>query len=198
MVLIGKIEDDLREHSDTVRQLIEDRELVKKIEDITKKIVESYNIGGKTVFFGNGGSASDAQHLSAELVGKLKLNRPMLDSVALNVNNSIITAIANDFSYEEIFSRQVEFLVDRKDVVIGLTTSGNSKNVIKGLITARNKGAITVAFTGRSGGIIRDYVDILVNVPSDSTQRIQEMHITIGHIICELVENELFGKYRHA
>jgi D-sedoheptulose 7-phosphate isomerase len=189
-----KIITDLREHRSVLTQLVDDKDSINKVEDVTKRIVESYKRGGKLVLFGNGGSASDAQHISAELVNKFKIDRPMLNAIALNVNTSIITAIANDISYDQIFSRQIEHLVDHKDVVIGLTTSGNSKNVINGLITAKNKGALTIAFTGKSGGKVKDVVDILMNVPSDSTQRIQEMHITIGHIICELVEQELFGK----
>lgn len=189
-----KISGDLKEHAEVLNSLLRDQRLIGRIEEITKRIVESYRNGGKLVLFGNGGSASDAQHISAELVNKFKLDRPMLNAIALNVNTSIITAIANDISYDEIFSRQIEHLVDYKDVVIGLTTSGNSKNVIKGLVTAKNKGALTIAFTGNGGGKVKDVVDILMNVPSDNTQRTQEMHITIGHIICELVEQELYGK----
>jgi D-sedoheptulose 7-phosphate isomerase len=195
MELMEKIIGDFKEHMQTANEILNDSSILENIEKITKSVVETYNKGGKVVFFGNGGSASDAQHLSAELVGKLKIDRPMLNSMALNVNTSIITAVANDFSFEEVFSRQIEFLVDRKDVVVGISTSGNSKNVIKALITAKNKGALTVGFTGRNGGKVKDVVDILMNVPSDNTQRIQEMHITVGHIICEIVEQELFGKH---
>lgn len=194
MVMKNKILSDLKEHHSIVQDIISDEALVSKIHEITKKIVESYKTGGKLVLFGNGGSASDAQHISGELVNKFKIDRPMLNSIALNVNTTILTSIANDISYDEIFARQVEHLVDYKDIIIGLTTSGNSRNVIKGLITAKNKGALTVAFTGKSGGKVKDVADIVVNVPSENVQRIQEMHITVGHIICEIVENELFGK----
>ena len=189
-----KILSDLNEHNSLVENIISNEELVSKIQDITKKIVESYKNNGKLVLFGNGGSASDAQHISGELVNKFKIDRPMLNSIALNVNTTILTSIANDISYDEVFARQVEHLVDHKDIVIGLTTSGNSKNVIKGLITAKNKGALTIAFTGKDGGKVKEVADVVVNVPSDNIQRIQEMHITIGHIICEIVEQELFGK----
>lgn len=189
-----KIKSDVQEHIETAKKLLGDPEILEKIDIITSKIVETYRNNGKVVFFGNGGSASDAQHLSAELVGKLKIDRPMLNSMALNVNTSIITAVANDFSYDEVFSRQIEFLVDKKDVVVGLSTSGNSNNVIKAIETAKSKGSLTVGFTGKSGGRLKNHVDILLNVPSDNTQRIQEMHITVGHIICEIVEKELFGK----
>lgn len=189
-----KIKSDIQEHIDTANKLLGDPEILEKVYMITSRIIETYRKNGKVVFFGNGGSASDSQHLSAELVGKLKIDRPMLNSMALNVNTSIITAVANDFSYDDVFSRQIEFLVDNKDVVVGLSTSGNSNNVIKAIETAKSKGALTVGFTGKGGGRLKDYVDILLNVPSDNTQRIQEMHITIGHIICEIVEKELFGK----
>lgn len=194
MVMKDKILSDLKEHHSVLQDLLVDENMIEKIRKATLSIVDSYRRGGKLVFFGNGGSASDAQHLSAEMVNKFKIDRPMLNSIALNVNTSIITAIANDISYEDVFARQVEHLVDHKDVVIGLTTSGNSKNVIKGLLTAKNKGALTIAFTGKSGGKVKDVADVVLNMPTDSTQRIQEMHITVGHIICEIVENELFGK----
>ena len=189
-----KIVERVREHDELIKNILEDKELLNKIETVTKKIVESYKAGGKLVIFGNGGSASDAQHIAGELVSKFFLDRPMLNALALNVNTSIITSIANDISYDDVFSRQVEHLVDYRDVVIGLSTSGNSRNVIKALQIAKNKGALAVAFTGRSGGKLKDYVHILVNMPSDSTPRIQEAHILAGHIICELVEKELFGK----
>lgn len=144
--------------------------------------------------FGNGGSAADAQHITGELVNKFYINRPMLNALALNVNTSVLTAIANDVSYDDVFSRQIEHLVDYKDVVIGLSTSGKSKNVIKALQVAKNKGALAIGFTGESGGMLGNYADIVINVPSNETPRIQEVHIIIGHIICELVEKELFGK----
>lgn len=190
----NKIIDLISEHNDIIEELLKDRIIIEKIELITKKIVESYRRGGKLVMFGNGGSASDAQHLVAELVNKLNLKRPMLNALALNVNTSIITAIGNDISFDDIFSRQIEYLIDYKDVVIGLSTSGNSLNVVKALQVARNKGAWTIGFTGNSDCLLKDCVDILIDVPSKSTPRIQEAHIMIGHIICELVESELFGK----
>ncbi|MFH0832236.1 MAG: D-sedoheptulose 7-phosphate isomerase [Candidatus Aenigmatarchaeota archaeon] len=189
-----KIKEAIDEHSKLIDEIVSDSELMKKIEIITKRIIESYKMGGKLVIFGNGGSASDAQHIVAELINKFKLDRPMLNALALNVNTSVITAIANDSSYDDVFSKQIEYLVDYKDVVIGISTSGKSRSVIKAMQTARNKGALTVGFTGRTGGPMKDYVDILLNMPSDSTPRIQEAHILAGHIICELIEQELFGK----
>lgn len=190
----NKISERIKEHNDVMEKILKDENFIEKIELIAKKMIESYKRGGKVVMFGNGGSASDAQHIVAELVNKLHIERPMLNAISLNVNTSVITAIGNDISYDDIFSRQIEYLVDYKDIVIGLSTSGKSKNVIKALQVARNKGALTIGFTGNSNSPLKNCVDILIDVPSDSTPRIQEAHITIGHIICELVENELFGK----
>jgi D-sedoheptulose 7-phosphate isomerase len=184
----------IKEHNEVTEIILEDKDILGKIELVTKKIVEAYKNGGKLVIFGNGGSASDAQHIAGELVSKFYLDRPMLNALALNVNSSIITAIANDISYDDVFSRQVEHLVNYKDVVIGLSTSGNSRNIIKALQVAKNKGALAIGFTGRNGGKLKDYVNLLVNIPSDSTPRIQEAHILVGHVICELVERELFGR----
>ncbi len=155
-------------------------------------IVKSYKKGGKLVVFGNGGSAADAQHIVGELVNKLHMDRDMLNALALNVNTSVITAIGNDSSYDNIFSRQIEFLVDERDVVMGISTSGNSENVIRGLKKAKERGALTIGLTGKTGGRMKGLPDIIVNIPSDKVTRIQEAHITIGHIICGLVERELF------
>ncbi len=188
------IANRIKEHTEVINTILGDKDILGKLELVTKKIVEAYKSGGKLVIFGNGGSASDAQHIAGELVSKFYLDRPMLNALALNVNSSIITAIANDISFDDIFARQVEHLVDYKDVVIGLSTSGNSRNIIKALQVAKNKGALAIGFTGMSGGKLKDYVNVLVNIPSDSTPRIQEAHILAGHIICELVERELFGR----
>jgi len=165
-----------------------------QIDDIARLveiIVTAYRNGGKIVLFGNGGSAADAQHIACELVGRLKLERQALPALALNTNTSLLTAIANDYGYNAVFSRQVEALVTRKDVVIGISTSGNSPNIVKAIKAAKLKGAKTVGLTGRSGGRLAKTADLILKVPSDSTPRIQEMHITIGHIVCEMVEMEL-------
>lgn len=190
----AKMEKDLNEHRDVLANLLANPTVLDSAERLAKRIIESYRKGGKTIFFGNGGSASDAQHLSAELVARLKIERPMLNSLALNVNTSVITAIANDYSYDDVFARQIEHLVDQKDVVVGLSTSGKSTNVIKALISARNNGAFAVGMTGSPGRPIEEVCDLTLSVPSNNTPRIQEMHITLGHIICEIVEDELFGK----
>ena len=165
-----------------------------KIEEIANVIIKSIRQGGKVVLFGNGGSAADAQHIQGELTHQLDIkNRKAIPSIALNTNSSVLTAIGNDWGYDRVFERQIEAFVQNKDVVIAFSTSGNSINIIKGIVQAKKEGAITVAFTGRDGGKIKDIADISFIVPSDSTQRIQEVHITVGHIICKLVEDELYS-----
>jgi D-sedoheptulose 7-phosphate isomerase len=161
------------------------------IEDMTKIIISTYKMGGKVVLLGNGGSAADAQHIACELVGKVVLKRRAFSAIALTTNASTLTAIANDYGYNEVFSRQVEALVDKKDVVIGISTSGNSPNVIEAIKTAKIKGAKTIGLTGGNGGKLAKVVDLALVVPSYSAPRIQEVHITIGHIVCEIVEKEL-------
>ncbi|MFC1964269.1 D-sedoheptulose 7-phosphate isomerase [Chloroflexota bacterium] len=162
--------------------------------EVVSLIVTTFKSGGKVVLCGNGGSAADAQHIAGELIGKFLLERRALPALALTTNTSSLSAIANDKGYEEVFSRQVEALVSGKDVVIGISTSGNSTSVIKAVQEAKKKGARTIGFTGSSGGKLAEVADLTILVPSDSTPRIQEAHITIGHIICELVEKELSGK----
>ncbi|PIN86220.1 phosphoheptose isomerase [Candidatus Woesearchaeota archaeon CG10_big_fil_rev_8_21_14_0_10_44_13] len=166
--------------------------LTEEIILVVNKIIESCRKGGKLILFGNGGSASDAQHIATELIHQFELKgRRAIPAIALTTNTSLITAIGNDWGFDRIFERQVEGLVKKGDVVIGLTTSGNSTNVIKGLVQAKKNGAFTIAFTGRGGGAIKDIADISLIVPSDSTPRIQEAHITVGHIICHLIEREV-------
>jgi D-sedoheptulose 7-phosphate isomerase len=166
---------------------------ISEIEQIVSLIIASYRAGGKVILLGNGGSAADAQHIAAELVGRFKLERQALPAIALSTNTSTITALANDYGYETVFSHQVEAFASEKDVVIGISTSGESPNVIEALKMARRKGAKTVGLTGGNGGKLAEVVDLALTVPSDSTPRIQEAHITIGHIVCELVERELAG-----
>ena len=166
---------------------------VSEIERMVDFIITAYKSGGKVVLFGNGGSAADAQHLACELVGRFMLERRAFPAIALTTNTSTLTAVANDCGYETVFSRQVEALVNEKDVVIGISTSGNSPNVIEAIKTAKRKGAKTIGLTGGNGGKLAGVADLVLTVPSDSTPRIQEAHITIGHIVCELVERELSG-----
>ncbi len=164
---------------------------IKKIVKISDIIITALRNGGKLVLFGNGGSAADAQHIACELISKFKFERKGLSAIALTVNTSILTAIGNDYSFDNIFSRQVEALVNSEDVVIGISTSGKSINVIKGLKYANMLGATTIGLTGRGGGDIRKIVDICIMIPSNITPHIQEAHITVGHIICQIVEEKI-------
>jgi len=183
------IENYIENSIKTKREVMKNIDMVEKI---AKEIVKAYKNGNKVIWFGNGGSAADAQHLAGELVGKFYMDRKPLRSISLTTNTSQLTAISNDYNFNTVFSRQVEALVDPGDVVIGISTSGNSMNVVEGIKKASEKGAITVGFTGKTGGKLKDEVDYLLTVPSDSTPHIQESHIMLGHIICYLVEKELF------
>jgi D-sedoheptulose 7-phosphate isomerase len=158
----------------------------------SEECVKSLKSGGKVLFCGNGGSAADAQHLAAELSGKFYFDRPPLAAEALHVNTSYLTAVANDYSFDEVFLRLVKANGKKGDVLIGISTSGNSKNVVHALTTAREMGIITIGLTGGTGGDMKDLCNYLLNVPSCDTPRIQEAHIMIGHIICELVESKMF------
>lgn len=164
------------------------KELIGRIAQFAEKSAAALRTGGKIVFFGNGGSAADALHLAAELVVRLRTERPGLAALALTTNPSVLTAAGNDYGFERIFSRQIESLVAYNDILVALSTSGNSPNVIRGLEAGRARGAYLVAFTGETGGQLGNKVDLLLNVPSDDAQRIQESHITIGHIACSLIE----------
>jgi len=163
-------------------------ELIGRIAQFAEKSAAALRADGKLVFFGNGGSAADAQHLVAELVVRLRTDRPGLAALALTTNPSVLTAVGNDYGFERIFSRQIEALVTKQDVLVALSTSGNSPNVIRGVEAGRARGAYVVAFTGETGGQLADKVDLLLNIPSNDAQRIQECHITIGHIACSLIE----------
>ncbi|MDD5473269.1 MAG: D-sedoheptulose 7-phosphate isomerase [Candidatus Methanoperedens sp.] len=184
--------------SDYIERSIQTKKELRKtnievIAQIVELIIDAYRQGKKVVWFGNGGSAADAQHLACELVSKFFLERKALASFALTTNTSELTAIANDYDFSRVFARQVEALVNPGDIVIGISTSGSSPNVIEGIKEAKHLGAITIAFTGASGGKLKGIADFLLDVPSEITPHIQESHIMIGHIICYLVEKELFG-----
>jgi D-sedoheptulose 7-phosphate isomerase len=168
-------------------------ELIGRIAQFAEKSAAALRGGGKLVFFGNGGSAADALHLAAELVVRLRTERPGLAALALTTNPSVLTAAGNDYGFERIFSRQVESLVARNDILVALSTSGTSPNVIRGVEAGRARGAYLVAFTGETGGHLAGKVDLLLNVPSQDAQRIQECHITIGHIACSLIEQLGWG-----
>jgi|SRR5215472_7570320 len=166
-------------------------ELVGRIAQFVEKSAAALRSGGKLVFFGNGGSAADAQHLAAELVVRLRADRRGLAALALTTNTSVLTAAGNDYGFDHIFARQIESLVAKQDVLVALSTSGTSANVVKGVDAGRARGAYVVALTGESGGALVSKVDLLLNVPSCDPQRIQEAHITIGHIACSLIEQTL-------
>jgi D-sedoheptulose 7-phosphate isomerase len=163
-------------------------ELIDRIAQFAEKSAAALRAGGKIVFFGNGGSAADALHLAAELVVRLRRERPGLAALALTTNASVLTAAANDYGFERIFSRQIESLVSASDVLVALSTSGQSPNLLRGVEAGRGRGSYLVAFTGETGGALAPKVDLLLNVPSTDSQRIQEAHITIGHIACSLIE----------
>ena len=168
----------------------------KTIGELGLLISDCINKGRKVFFFGNGGSAADAQHISAELVGKYQVKRKGLPSLSLTTNTSVLTAIGNDFGYDFVFERQVESLVGSNDVVVGISTSGNSPNVLNGIIAAKKIGAKTIGLTGENGGKLSDIAEITLKVPSQNTQRIQECHIIVGHIICDIVEKTLDPKFK--
>jgi len=164
------------------------------IADAARIILNAYKAGRKVLLIGNGGSAADAQHIAAELAGRFKLERTGLPAIALTTNTSTLTALANDYGYDSVFSRQVEALANAQDVLIAITTSGTSPNILKAVETAHSKGVVVIALTGKNGGKLKSMADLAIVVPSDNTPRIQEAHITIGHIICHLVERGMFNE----
>jgi D-sedoheptulose 7-phosphate isomerase len=166
-------------------------ELLRRIAEFAEKSSAALRQGKKLVFFGNGGSAADAQHLAAELTVRLRAERPGIAALALTTNTSVLTAAANDYGFEKIFSRQIESLVGAGDVLVALSTSGDSPNILRGAEAGRARGATVVALTGETGGKLSSLADLLLNVPSRDPQRIQEAHITIGHIVCSLIEQQL-------
>jgi len=186
-----EVRRQLRESAQVKEAFSED--LVQRILRFAEKCAAAIRKGGKIVFFGNGGSAADSLHLAAELVVKLRSDRPGIPALALTTNPSVLTAAANDFGFERIFARQIESLVSEADVLVALSTSGQSANVVRGVQAGRKQRAYTVALTGNTGGALADQVDLLLNVPSGDPQRIQEAHITIGHIACAIIE-ELASK----
>ncbi len=183
------------ENSISVKQeILQSKEFIQNIKLVSDLLVETFKQGNRVWFCGNGGSAADAQHIAAELSGRFYFDRPPLPAEAIHVNSSYITAVGNDYGYDEIFARYLKGAGSQGDVLVGISTSGNSKNIIKAQKVAKDKGIKVVSFTGESGGEMKELTDILLNVSSKDTPRIQESHILIGHIICELVEDELFAK----
>jgi D-sedoheptulose 7-phosphate isomerase len=188
----NRIKEIISESISVKKQLLQNEELLGKLIDIVNITVEALKNGNRLWFCGNGGSAADAQHLAAEFSGRFYKDRRALPAEALHCNTSYLTAVANDYSYDEVYARLVEGVCNSGDILFGFSTSGNSKNICNAFEVANNKEIITVGFTGESGGKMKEISNYLVNVPSTITPRIQESHIMTGHIICELVEEEFF------
>jgi D-sedoheptulose 7-phosphate isomerase len=185
--IVRQLEEGIR-----LRQFLEEQVAV--LVDIAGEITKAFRRGNKVLVFGNGGSAADAQHIAAELAGRMYLDRDSLPAIALTTNSSSVTAIANDYGYGTVFAHQLKGLAVPGDVAFGLTAGGNSPNVVLAMEEARNRGAVTVAFTGKQGGRVKEICDYVLHIPSSDTPRIQEAHITAGHIVCYLVEDALFGR----
>ena len=188
------IKERLNEAFSVNRQIFEDQALLDKIDMCINTISTTLSSGGKVLFCGNGGSAADAQHLAAELSGKFYFDRSPLPAEACHVNTSFLTAVSNDYSFEKAYARYIEGIAFDGDVLVAISTSGNSENIIQAAIQAHKQGVKVIGMTGKSGGKLLQHSDILINIPSESTPRIQEAHILIGHIICEQVEKNLFSK----
>lgn len=187
--MMDMIQSELNAHKETIEKTIED--LQSYIYTACVIATETINSGGKILLFGNGGSAADAQHIAAELSGRYKKERRGLPGIALTTDTSVLTAVGNDYGYDRVFDRQVEALANKGDLLIGISTSGNSKNVLRALSLGRNMGCKTIGFSGHDGGAMNEFCDINLVVPSDDTPRIQEMHILIGHIVCQAIEDSL-------
>ena len=188
----NQIRNIIQASIDTKQKLLADAVLVKKIEEVTEIIVTAFKNGNKVLFCGNGGSAADAQHLAAEFSGRFYIDRNPLPSEALHCNTSYITAVANDYGYDLVYSRIIKGSGKAGDILVALSTSGNSVNILNAIDQAKKLGMISVGLTGEGGGKMKGNCDHLINVPSNDTPRIQESHIMVGHIICQLVEQELF------
>ncbi len=188
------ISNQVKKSIDVKQKLLDSQELMNLVQEVALKCVEVYKNGNKTLIAGNGGSAADAQHIAGEFVSRFYFDRPGLASIALTTDTSIITAIGNDYGYEKLFSRQVQANGVTGDIFIGISTSGNSTNVIEALKECKEKGIITVGLTGEKGGKMSEMCDYCIRVPSNETPRVQEAHILIGHIICAVVEEAIFGK----
>ncbi len=183
----------IREHLTAIDGLLRDTEYLDTVSAVATAMTAALRVGGRVFFFGNGGSAADAQHLAAELTGRFLRERRGLPGLALTTNTSILTAIGNDYSFEEIYSRQIQALGNTGDLAVAISTSGTSPNILRAATSAREQGLVTVGLTGAAGGKLRTLVDHCICIPSEQTPRIQEAHILTGHILCELIEAELFG-----
>ncbi len=189
----NKIKELIASSISVKEQLLQDEELLQRIDTVVTVISDAFAAGNKVLFCGNGGSAADAQHLAAEFSGRFYKNRRALPAEALHCNTSYLTAVANDYSYDVIYARLLDGIGVKGDVILGFSTSGNSVNIIKAFEVARERGIVTIGLTGETGGNMKEWSDYLFNVPSTTTPRIQESHILLGHIICELVEEKVFA-----
>ena len=189
-----QIKDIIRASIDVKEKVLSNEQLLKTVNDVVDLIVKAFRNGNRVYFCGNGGSAADAQHLAAEFSGRFYTDRNALPAEALHCNTSYLTAVANDYGYDAVYARLINGIANAGDVLVGLSTSGNSSNILKAFETAREKKVITIAFTGDTGGKMAPLSDYLINIPSKDTPRIQESHITLGHIICQLVEERFFNK----
>lgn len=192
--MLNKIKDIVGASIAVKQQVLANENLLQIVENVTTVIIRAFRQGNKVLFCGNGGSAADAQHLAAEFSGRFYIDRDALPAEALHVNTSYLTAVANDYSYDVIYSRLIKGLGNKGDVLVGLSTSGNSKNIVLAFEQAKANGMITVGFTGANGGKMKGTSDYLLNIPSTDTPRIQEAHILLGHIICQLVEEKYFNR----
>lgn len=189
-----RIKSIIQASIDVKQEVLQNEELLQRITQIVDVIVAAFRNGNRVYFCGNGGSAADAQHLAAEFSGRFYVDRKALPSEALHCNTSYLTAVANDYSYDAVYARIIDGIGNSGDVLVGLSTSGNSANIVKAFDAAKAKGISTIAFTGMAGGLLKATADYLVNIPSTDTPRIQESHILIGHIVCQLVEEEYFAE----
>ena len=192
--MIEYIKKEVAASAETKQKILNDEAFIAKIAEVAQACLDVYHSNKKTMLAGNGGSAADAQHIAAELVGRYGFDRPSIPSLALTTDSSNLTAIGNDYGFERVFSRQVEGMGQEGDLFIGISTSGNSQNIINAFESAKAKGITTVALTGRDGGKMAQMADYALIVPSNATPRIQESHILIGHILCDIIEKELFGE----
>lgn len=192
--MTGYINNQIEKSLRLKQDLLDSNETKQLIQEVSNEIIKAYKNGNKTLIAGNGGSAADAQHIAGEFVSRFYFDRPGLASIALTTDTSILTAIGNDYGYEKLFSRQLQANGIKGDIFIGISTSGNSKNVVEALKYAKENGIITVGLTGQKGGLMKELCDYCICMPSNETPRVQEGHILVGHIICAVVEEAIFGK----
>lgn len=189
--MIEKIKNEISESIDVKKSILNNHDIISKVENLSIEVLNSLKKGGKIIFCGNGGSFADSQHLAAEFISRLRFDRPSLSSIALGTNNSSLTAVGNDYGFDDIFSREINALGNKTDVFIPISTSGNSPNIINAIKSANDKSIKVIGLSGRDGGKMKEICDLII-VPSFSTEKIQEAHIMIGHIVCSIAEQQIF------